>query len=90
MKVGECVLHREVEANSRMGLAHLWYVLEWESLQDVPNKLNRFYTVNSTEEYQVQADNLGILVGSNCPLRCPLSMQKRSQCLPGHWEGTVN
>ncbi|KAJ9079609.1 hypothetical protein DSO57_1033543 [Entomophthora muscae] len=53
MQVRECVLHQEAEESSHMGLAHLWYVLEWERCQYVPNKLNEVYIVNSTEGHQV-------------------------------------
>ncbi|KAJ9063846.1 hypothetical protein DSO57_1039745 [Entomophthora muscae] len=74
-KVRWGMLRQEAESISHMSSAHLWYILEWERCQDVPNKLNGVYTVNSTEVNLVQADQLGILVGSNCPLRCPLSMR---------------
>ncbi|KAJ9069971.1 hypothetical protein DSO57_1039779 [Entomophthora muscae] len=89
-KVRYGVLHREAEASSHMSPAHLRHILEWERCQNVPNKLNEVYTVNSTEEYWVLVDQLGILVGSNWPLGCPLGMRKFGQRLPRHQKGPMN
>ncbi|KAJ9058473.1 hypothetical protein DSO57_1011850 [Entomophthora muscae] len=76
----ECMLHQEAEASSRMSPSHLQYILEWESLQDVPNKINGVCTANSNEDHWVKVEQLGILVGSYLDASSPCFSPRSASC----------